>query len=165
MSRAEGHTRVVEPTREVDSARGGLIRREAPPRMGDLRWNGEEWRRWNGRRWIRALASVQPERLKNPARYSDEDAVSDERQQRALALAVEDQVATYGAHVVFQGPSGAIIGYRRRVSHGLHAILTILTSGLWAIVWLAAAAGRREDRVRLEPDRFGNIWVTKVAGA
>jgi hypothetical protein len=155
----------VEPTREVDSARGGLIRREAPLRMGDLRWNGEEWRRWNGRRWIRALASVQPERLRNPARYSDEDAVSDERQQRALALAVEDQVATYGAHVVFQGPSGAIIGYRRRVSHGLHAILTILTSGLWAIVWLAAAAGRREDRVRLEPDRFGNIWVTKVAGA
>jgi len=46
---------------------------------------------------------------------------------------------------VLQGPSGAVIGYRRRVSHGLHAILTLL--------------------IRLEPVRFGNVWVVPVASA
>ena len=44
--------------------------------------------------------------------------------------------------------------YRRRVSHFVHAVLTVLTAGLWAPFWLASVLSRREDRVRLEVDRW-----------
>jgi hypothetical protein len=36
---------------------------------------------------------------------------------------------------------------------------------LWAIVWLAAALGRREDRYRLEVDPWGNVWAARVSSA
>ncbi len=58
-----------------------------------------------------------------------------------------------------------VLAYPRRVSHGMHAGLTLLTGGLWAVVWLALALGRREDRVRLEADAWGNVWVGLVASA
>src|SRR5689334_12705488 len=133
QTRRSMHTRSVARSQEVVDAAGATVQRVPLP--GDLRWNGEEWRRYDGLRWKGATASVRPDRLRNPARFTDEDAISPERQERALALAVEDQVAQYGAHVVFEGPTGTIIGFRRKVSHVLHAVLTVLTSGLWAIVW------------------------------
>jgi hypothetical protein len=148
---------------DVLDLRGALVRRK--PQVGDLRWDQDEWRRWNGRRWIRAVASVRPARLKNPTRFADEDVVDDERRARILAYAVEDQVSENGAHVVYEGPRGVVVGYRRHVSHVLHAVLTVITSGLWALVWLAAVAGRREDRFRLEVDSWGNVWVAQLRGA
>ena len=58
--------------------------------------------------------------------------------------------------------------YRRPVSHVIHALLTLLTGGLWAVVWgvvravvwgvvwgmvwVVTVLVRGEDRVRLEPD-------------
>ncbi len=47
---------------------------------------------------------------------------------------------------------------QRRVTHLGHFILTLLTGGLWGIVWLAVILNRREDRVRYEVDAWGNIW-------
>lgn len=79
-----------------------------------------------------------------------------------LAKAVEDQVATNGATVVYDGPSGVVLGYRRPVSHGLHAIGTFLTGGLWGIVWIVATLARKQDRARLEIDPWGNVWATYV---
>lgn len=44
---------------------------------------------------------------------------------------------------------------KKRVSHILHAILTVLTLGFWAIVWIAAALHayqynkRIDDQIRL----------------
>ncbi len=112
-----------------------------------------------------ARSPVRPARLKNPSRFADEDVVDDERRARILAYAVEDQVSDNGAVVLYEGPRGIAVAYRRRVSHVLHAVLTVLTSGLWAVVWLAAVAGRREDRFRLEVDRWGNVWVAKLSSA
>jgi hypothetical protein len=44
---------------------------------------------------------------------------------------------------VTQNAGGRII-VRRRVRHGLHATLTFLTGGLWAIVWyLTVRSSRR----------------------
>jgi hypothetical protein len=147
----------------VLDAHGDAVSRS--PLRGDLRWDGREWLRWDDRRWSRALSSVRPDHLRNPAFFTREESISQERRERVLALAVEDQVACNGAHVVFQGPRGVIVGYPRHVSHGLHAVLTLVTGGLWAVVWLAAAAGRRETRVRLESDAWGNVWATPVANA
>lgn len=46
-----------------------------------------------------------------------------------------------------------------------HALMTLVTGGLWGVVWLAVALGRREDRVRFEVDHWGNVWARSVASA
>ncbi len=156
------HTHAMARSQEVVDARGAVVRRV--PRVGDLRWDGQVWQRWSGRRWTRALYSVRPERLTNPATFAGEEAVTRERRAKALALAVDDQVAAHGADVVHEGPSGVVLGYRRPVSMTSNALLTLVTVGLWAPFWLASIARRREDRVRLEADRWGNVWGTSVTG-
>ena len=140
-----------------------MSRRKHAP--GDLRWDGKAWRRWNGARWVRAAYSLHPERLTRPQCFDREARLDTASRNRALALAVENQVTTNSATLVHQGPSGVVLGYRRRVSHLFHALLTLLSAGLWALVWLAMAAGRREDRVLLEVDDWGNVWAQSVHSA
>ncbi len=89
--------------------------------------------------------------------------MSEQSRQRALALAVEEEVATNAGTVVLEGPNGVVVSYRRPVSHFLHAVLTVFTGGLWGVVWIAIALGRRDDRVRLEVDHWGNVWGRLVA--
>lgn len=78
---------------------------------------------------------------------------------------MEDQVTSNRATVVFDGPNGVVLAYRRSVSHLFHALMTIVTAGLWAVIWLALVLGSREDRVRLEADDWGNVWARRVPGA
>jgi hypothetical protein len=137
----------------------------AKPEPGDLRWDGKVWQRWSGRRWSAAAYSLHREWLRSPVPLTQRPAVGAGTQEKALALAVEREVTDNGATVVLDGPHGVVLGYARRVSHVLHAILTVLTGGLWAVVWLAAVLGRREDRVRLEVDAWGNVWATPAAPA
>ena len=125
----------------------------------------ESVKRWTGKRWTSAAYSLDPDRLRVAERFDDQNQVDATTRRRALSLAVEDQVATQRAEVVFDGPSGIVLAYRRRVSHFVHAVLTVLTAGLWAPFWLASALGRREDRVRLEVDRWGNVWPKPIPGA
>jgi hypothetical protein len=132
-------------------------------RAGDLRWDGQVWLRWSGRRWAHALYSLRPDRLHHPAPFAEEDAVEPARRAKELALAVEDQVVTRAATVVHVGPTGTVLGYRRRPSHAGHAVMTLVTGGLWTPIWLIAASRPHEDRVRLEADRWGNVWGTHVA--
>ena len=132
-------------------------------RAGELRWDGQVWLRWTGRRWARALYSVRPDRLQNPAPFADEDAVEPSLRAQALDLAVEDQVVTRAATVVHVGPSGTVLAYRRRPSHAGHALMTFVTGGLWTPFWLIAASRPHEERIRLEADRWGNVWGTHVA--
>lgn len=148
---------------EVVSADGTHVRRK--PIAGDVRWDGTSWRRWSGRRWTRALYSLHPELLTDPCPFQQQPPVAAKRRHRALSLAVEDQVAANAAVVIFDGPSGVVLAYRRPVSHFFHGVMTLLTGGLWAVVWLAFALGRREDRVRLEADQWGNVWGRPVAAA
>ena len=134
------------------------------PVLGDMRWNGERWQRWSGRRWAIAAYSLRQSRLQDPTPFGTSDEVDDAKRRRALASAVEHQVATNGAYVLYDGPSGVQLAYRRHVSHGWHAFLTLLTGGLWAVVWLTVALGRGEDRVLLDADSWGNVWARRVTG-
>ena len=149
-------------THTVIKADGTTVRRK--PVVGDLRWDGKRWRRWSGRRFTRAAYSLHPNRLSNPARFDDEPPIDKAQKQRALALAVEDQVVTNGATVVLDGPHGTVLAYRHKVSHFFHAIMTLVTGGLWAVVWLAIVFGRGQIRLRLEADDWGNVWTRVVAG-
>lgn len=142
---------------------GNVERRK--PVVGDMRWDGDVWERWSGRRWTRAVYSWDPARLADETPIHFDPPLDESRRRRALALAVEDQVTANGATLVLDGPHGAVLGYRPAVAHGLHAVMTVLTAGLWAVGWLAIVLGRRENRVRLEADDWGNVWARSVASA
>lgn len=147
---------LVRPDGEVVTAR---------PTAGDLRWDGKVWRRWSGRRWETAAYPLHRDWLKNEAPLHDRPVIGEPAWEKALALAVEREVSENGATLVLDGPTGIVLAYRRHVSHVFHAIMTVITGGLWAVVWLASALGRREDRIRLEADKWGNVWATPVAPA
>lgn len=156
---------MTEAGNPTHSRPGRVSRRRSKPEPGTLSWNGKVWRRWDGRRWRHALYSRHPDRLVRPEGFDREPQLSKSSRDRVLALAVEDQVATHAATVVHHGPNGVVLGYRRPTSNGLHAVLTVLTLGTWAIVWLAVAVGRREDRLLLEIDPWGNVWAKRVRSA
>lgn len=147
----------MRKARTVIGPHGEVAHRK--PQVGDLSWDGEAWRRWTGRRWTIAAYSLHPDRLRRPDRIDRQQPVDQEARSRALELAVQDQVVTRGATVVHEGPGGVVLGYRKPVSHGFHAVLTIVTGGLWGFVWLALALGQRDNRAFLEADRWGNVWV------
>ena len=137
--------------------------RHRKPEIGDTRHDGEAWRRWDGQRWTAAEYSLRPELLRRPEGYRDAPDLNLPQRTAALDQVAADQVTSYGASVVFSTPTTLILGTRRTVSHLLHAVLTLLTGGLWGVVWLALFLGAREDRTRYEVDRWGHVWSQSVA--
>lgn len=58
--------------------------------------------------------------------------------------ALTDAVAAYvrkGYRVESQTPTQAVVVYGKKVNHILHLILSVLTLGLWLIVWLLVGIG------------------------
>ncbi|MFC7497292.1 MULTISPECIES: hypothetical protein [unclassified Nocardioides] len=131
--------------------------------VGDLGWNGERWRRWDGKRWIAATYSLQPALLHGAAQPSTWPTLPAERLERGLALAVERQVVDQGGTVVLEGPHGPVLGYRSRVNHFLHALLTVVTMGIWAFFWLLSVLDRGQDRLQIQIDEWGHVWAHRAA--
>jgi hypothetical protein len=50
----------------------------------------------------------------------------------------------------------------KRIHHVLHLILTIVTLGTWAIVWILLAIFRGEKRQLVTVDDFGNVVATSI---
>ena len=146
--------------REVVGRDGTVERRK--PVSGDLHWDGTVWERYDGRRWSHAEYALRPDRLRSSTPLHDDPPADEAARSRALALAVEDEVASNGATVVHEGPSGVVLSHRPSVSHLLHALLTVLTAGLWAVVWLYITFTNRDRRVRLEVDSWGNVWARPI---
>jgi len=97
-------------------------------------------------------SSVSPEEVTRKA--------PDERKE-ALGRAVHMQVAQ-GARVESQGDYQAILVTGHRPNHILHLILTLVTLGLWGIVWIAVAALGGEKRMSVGVDEWGNTNVQKL---
>ena len=127
------------------------------PTVGDYRWHRRSWRRWSGRDWARATYSAFPKRLERPREWATYPELPLGKRERLLEIAVDLEVLA-GATVVNRSDRGVTVARQRRVTHLGHFILTLLTGGLWGIVWLAVVLNRREDRVRYEVDAWGNIW-------
>jgi hypothetical protein len=129
--------------------------------VGELRWHARKriWQRWSGRAWRPAVYSVDRASLRDPTPWEQRPPLESGRLDRCFTqtLAAEE---LRGGTVVRQEPRFAILSYPRRVSHGAHAVLTLVTGGVWGIVWIAMALARREDRVRLDIDSWGHVWVT-----
>lgn len=79
---------------------------------------------------------------------------TDERKE-LLARSVANHVAT-GWRVESQTDTQAVMVKGNRTNNTLHLILTIVTFGLWAIVWICLAIFGGEKRMVIEVDAYGH---------
>jgi hypothetical protein len=79
-----------------------------------------------------------------------------EEREEILARQVQSAIAT-GGRLQSQTSYTAVIVKGQQVNHVLHLILTVLTAGLWAIVWIIVAATGGEKRQMITVDEFGNV--------
>ena len=67
-----------------------------------------------------------------------------------------------GHRVESQSDYQAVLVQGRRPNHVLHLILTLVTLGVWVIVWILVAIFGGEDRAILAVDEYGNATVQKA---
>ena len=84
-----------------------------------------------------------------------------EERSSVLAAGVARYVAETRGRVAFQGPDRAVIITGRPVNHILHLLLTILTGGLWLIVWVVVAGTGGERVLELSVDDDGQLSVDR----
>ncbi len=85
---------------------------------------------------------------------------SDERK-AALARTIANIVAQ-GRRVESQSEYQAVLVRGRHVRHVLHFVLTVITVGVWGVIWLAMWLLYRERREIVTVDEFGNVNVARV---
>lgn len=92
----------------------------------------------------RAATNYQPRRVGNAARRATLDA------------AVVDRVSK-GATLTHRQDFEAVLRYHARVNHVVHAILSLLTVGVWLLVWLPIAFYTRPYLTILSVDEYGEV--------
>ena len=89
------------------------------------------------------------------------DSSSTEARQASLAGEIRKWVSSYGYRVESQSEFQAIIVRGKKPNHVLHLLLSIITAGLWLIVWIIVAIGGGERRRVISVDDVGTVQVTK----
>jgi hypothetical protein len=79
-----------------------------------------------------------------------------EARRATLAQAIANQVRQ-GSRVEAQSEFQAVLVDGKPINHVLHLILTLVTCGIWAIVWIALVGMGGEKRYSLQVDNYGNI--------
>ena len=130
--------------------------------VGTYKFQRGTWRRWSGRRWAKASLALHPERLKDARPLDGYPEIAQDERTRLLELLVDSEVL-HDARVVNRSERGITLGYPQRIHHLGHALATLATGGLWAVVWIAKVVSRREVRVRYEVDAWGSIWPVAAA--
>ena len=86
---------------------------------------------------------------------------SADARKEALARLTTSEIAQ-GARVESQSDFQAVLVRGHRLNNTLHLILTLLTAGLWGIVWIALALFGGEKRSVAAVDEWGNASVQKL---
>lgn len=81
---------------------------------------------------------------------------ADERRRR-LDERIQANIVNGGARVESRSDYEAVLVQGRRPNHVLHLLLSIVTLGLWLIVWLIVGITHRERRALLTVDEFGTV--------
>jgi len=68
--------------------------------------------------------------------------------------------ATQGWTVVMLSPPMATLSRPVPIHHLLHALLTLLTGGLWAIVWVVVAVTNKPRTMMLTVEDDDRVWWT-----
>lgn len=82
--------------------------------------------------------------------------LSEAERQSVMDQALASYVAA-GATVVYRDSRQAVISDQPHVNHVMHAILSLLTFGLWLLVWLLVAMTAKEKRHTITVDEFGRV--------
>jgi hypothetical protein len=67
---------------------------------------------------------------------------------------------TRGGRLESSAGMTAVIVYGKPVNHILHLVLSLLTGGIWLIVWLILILTNRKRRVVLSVDESGQVMTT-----
>ena len=83
---------------------------------------------------------------------------------RNLGLALRRAIAARSPDLLKSNGGGcnAVLVRGSPVNHVLHLILTILTCGVWAIVWIVLAVTQKEKLSMVTVDEFGNAAISSV---
>ncbi len=73
-----------------------------------------------------------------------------------LDRAVAAELAA-GAELQSQAGTNAVLLKGKKVNHILHAILSLLTAGLWLIVWLILVVTNKTQRIVLSMNEHGQL--------
>ncbi len=94
---------------------------------------------------------------------TDEQPASPDQRKAALARAVQAEVAA-GGTVESQADYSAVIRWHKNVNHVLHLLLTLLTLGFWAFVWIGIViyAVTQRKAVALEVDEYGHLLRQRI---
>jgi hypothetical protein len=77
-----------------------------------------------------------------------------------LARTLTSEIAQ-GARVESQADFQAVLVRGHRPNHTLHLILTLVTLGVWGLVWIGVSALGGEKRSMVAVDEFGNVNVQR----
>jgi hypothetical protein len=88
------------------------------------------------------------------------ETVSDDERREALAKTIANNIKG-GWRVESQTEYTATMAKGHRPNHVLHLILTIITVGVWLIVWILVSILSGEKRLALRVDAAGEVWQTK----
>jgi hypothetical protein len=113
-------------------------------------------RYWDGSSWT-------DQTKEGAAGISTTKRSADER--RALLAQQIQNASARGLRVESQSEFQAVMVEGQPVNHVLHAIITIFTCGLWAIVWIILAITGGEKREMVVVDEFGNLQLQKLGKA
>jgi len=104
-------------------------------------------------------SSIAPPQASTPPAPSQK--MDMDSRQSMLATTIASQVAS-GKRVESQGPYSAILVKGKPVNHVLNLILTVITAGLWVVVWVPWAILGGEKRSQASVDEFGNVSVANL---
>lgn len=82
----------------------------------------------------------------------------------ALDRAVAQELAT-GAQLESQTSTNAVLRRGKPVNHILHLILSVLTAGIWLIVWAILVATNKPQRIVLSLNEQGQVERTVATAA
>ena len=69
---------------------------------------------------------------------------------------------TQGRRVESQSDFQAVLLWGHAVNHVLHLIITLVTVGLWVIVWIALVVLGGEKRELVQVDEWGNPTIARL---
>ena len=84
--------------------------------------------------------------------------VSPEGRQAILAGAVAFEVRQHGAVVLGGTPYIVTLEYGSRPDHILHLLLSIVTCGVWLLIWMLLTMTNPPARRNLRVDEYGRLW-------
>jgi len=119
--------------------------------------NAQKLRWWDGNTWTQRTGASKTVLVPPGTDTSALTLKTPEERKAALAQRLQYLVNVDRARVESQTDYQAVVVKGKKTNHILHLILTIVTFGLWAIVWLLVYAFGGEHRWMVSVNEYGQV--------